>query len=149
MVGRSMTWSSRSGRTAVPIAKNSVVCDPHCVRVLPQLDRHDPLGVQFLRLGLHPAHRQLACVVQGLRELLDLDVAPDVADHPAESLVRHVVDARAHDHVEGRVARPDQRPEVLAGQIGRERLALVVEPGPRYGRVPPAPAPPSPPYRRR
>jgi hypothetical protein len=28
IVGRSMTWSARSGRTAVPIAKNSVVCDP-------------------------------------------------------------------------------------------------------------------------
>ena len=28
MVGRSMTWSSRSGRTAVPMAKNSVVCEP-------------------------------------------------------------------------------------------------------------------------
>src|ERR1051326_6621452 len=28
MVGRWMTWSSRNGRTAVPIAKNSVVCEP-------------------------------------------------------------------------------------------------------------------------
>jgi hypothetical protein len=28
IVGRSMMWSARSGRTAVPMAKNSVVCDP-------------------------------------------------------------------------------------------------------------------------
>ena len=28
MVGRWMTWSSRNGLTAVPIAKNSVVCEP-------------------------------------------------------------------------------------------------------------------------
>ena len=28
IVGRSISWSARSGRTAVPIEKNSVVCPP-------------------------------------------------------------------------------------------------------------------------
>jgi hypothetical protein len=37
--------------------------------------------------------------------------------------VGDVVDAGAHDHAERRVAGPDQRPEVLAGQVGGERLA--------------------------
>ena len=79
MVGRSMTWSSRSGRTAVPMAKNSVVCPPQVWR-LAQLHADDALGLQCLGLGLHPAHRQLAGVVQRLGELRDLHVAADVAD---------------------------------------------------------------------
>ena len=59
---------------------------------------------------------------------LDLDVPADVADHRAHPLVGDVVDAGPHDHAQGGVAGPDQRPEVLAGQVGGERLALVVAP---------------------
>ena len=128
MVGRSMMWSGRSGRTAVPMAKNSVGVRAPGVAVLPELDTDDALGVQFLRLGLHPAHGQLAGIVEGLGELLDLHVPADVADLAAELLVRDVVHARPHHHAERRVAGPDQRPEVLAGQVRGERLALVVTP---------------------
>ena len=117
-----MWWSARSGRTAVPIAKNSVVCPPQRCAVRQQLHPDDALGVQRLGLGLHPAHRQLAGVVERLGELRQLDVLPDVAHRLPEPLVGDVVDAGAHHHAERRVAGLDQRPEVLAGQVGGERL---------------------------
>src|ERR1700722_7505630 len=98
------------------------------VAVLAELDADDALGVEFLCLVLYTGHRQLTGVVEGLGELLELDVASDVADDRAHPLVGDVVDARPHDQAQGRVARPDQRPEVLAGQVGGERLALVVAP---------------------
>src|SRR5215469_9520450 len=54
------------------------------VAVLAKLDPDDPLGVVGLRLGLHPAHGQLAGVVESLGELLDLDVAADVAEYATD-----------------------------------------------------------------
>ncbi|HEY6491904.1 MAG TPA: hypothetical protein VIZ43_01420 [Trebonia sp.] len=96
--------------------------------MLPELYADDALGVQFLGLRLHAGHGQLAGVVQGLGELLDLDVAAEVTEDRAHALVRDVVDAGAHDHAERGVAGPDERPEVLAGQVRGERLLLVVAP---------------------
>jgi ABC-type multidrug transport system fused ATPase/permease subunit len=101
---------------------------PPGVAVLPQLDADDALRVQRLGLGLHPGHRQFTGVVERLGELLDLHVAADVAHLGAELLVRDVIHARPHDHAERRVPGPDQRPEILAGQVGGERLVLVVPP---------------------
>jgi hypothetical protein len=43
-------------------------------------------------------------------------------------LVCDVIHARPHHHAERGVPGPDQRPEVLAGQVRGERLALVVAP---------------------
>ena len=50
------------------------------VAVLAQLHPDDALRVERLGLGLHPAHGQLAGVVERLGELLELDVRADVAD---------------------------------------------------------------------
>src|ERR1700721_1336910 len=76
-----MTWFSRSGRTAVPIAKNSVVCAPQvwlcCRSWTPTM--------------------------------------PSACNSSASACMRGV-------------AGPDQGPEVLPGQVGGERLALVVAP---------------------
>jgi len=61
--GLAMMWSARSGRTAVPMAKNSVVCHPTCVQGQ-QLDPDDSFGLQLLCLSLHPAHGQLPGIVK-------------------------------------------------------------------------------------
>ena len=128
--GVAITWSARSGRTAVPIAKNSVVWPPQRCGVRQQLHADDALGVQRLGLGLHPAHRELAGVVERLGELRRSRRSARCCCIACQKpLVGDVVDAGAHHHAQRRVAGLDERPEVLPGQVGGERLVAVVAPG--------------------
>ncbi len=94
------------------------------VVALGQRDADDPLGLERLGLGLHALHRQLAGVVERLREVRHLGVAADPPHPAAEALVGDVVDARPHHEPERPVAGRDQRVEVLAGEVARERAAV-------------------------
>ena len=56
-----------------------------------QPDADDPVRTQFLGLGFHPAHRQLARVIHGLRQDIEFlvlapppDLQPDVVDRAAQ-----------------------------------------------------------------
>ena len=74
--GVAMSWSSRIGRTAVPMAKNSVVCPPHwCGERTAVAPRRCPRPAAP---PLRPAsgHRQFPGVVERLGELRDLGVGP-------------------------------------------------------------------------
>ena len=90
------------------------------------LDLHadDALGLDGLGLGLHPLHRQLARVVERLGEVLHLDVLADLREPAAQALVGDVVDAAPHAHADRPVAGLEQRPEVLAREVARERAPV-------------------------
>src|SRR5581483_2435308 len=94
------------------------------VASLLQLDRDDAFGFEPLRLGLHPLHRELPCVVQRLREVRHLGVPSDAPKPAAEALMCDVVDARPHHEPERPVAGREQREEILAREIARERPAV-------------------------
>src|ERR1700730_12099755 len=73
------------------------------VRAFLQLHADDALGLELLALFLHPFHRKLSCVVEGLREVRHLDVLARLLHRREHSLVRNVVDAGAHHEPAGAV----------------------------------------------
>ena len=91
---------------------------------LVELHADDALGLERLGLGLHALHRELARVVERLREVRHLGVSADALEPAAEALVRDVVDAGAHHEAERAVAGREQRLEVLAREVARERPAV-------------------------
>ncbi len=123
-VGGGISCVSLVGMTAVPTEKYSMTCAAPAVVALGELDADDALGLERLALGLHALHGQLARVVERLGEVLHLGVAPDALQPRAQALVGDVVDAGAHDHPDRPVAGREQRVEVLAGEITRERAAV-------------------------
>ena len=94
------------------------------VVALGELHADDPLRLERLGLGLHALHRQLARVVERLGEVRQLDVLARLLHRLEHAAVRDVVDAGAHDHADRAVAGAQQRPEVLAGEVARERAAV-------------------------
>jgi len=74
--GVAIVWR-RAWPDRVPIAKTPS-WPPHLCRQRQELHTNDP-GLQLLGLGLHPAHRQLAGVIQRLGELRISTFLPDVA----------------------------------------------------------------------
>ncbi len=74
-------------------------------------------------LALHPLHRQFTGIVEGLGEYLDFGVAPDIAEGFHHALMRHVIDAGAHHHFQRPIARLQQQPQILSGQVGGEGFA--------------------------
>src|SRR3984957_18479971 len=95
------------------------VADP-AVALLLQGDADDALGADLLRRALHALHRQLACVVEGLGEVGELDVAPGLRHRLQHAAVGDVVDAAAHDHADGAMPGAQEGPEVLAGEVAGE-----------------------------
>ena len=89
-----------------------------------ELHADDAFRLERLRLVRHALHRELARVVERLREVRHLDVLADLARPLAEALVGDVVDARAHHQAEWPVAGREQGVEVLARQVARERPAV-------------------------
>src|SRR5206468_1235656 len=96
------------------------------VVVLVQLylnDAQDPVADR-LCLVLHPLHSQLASVVERLRVLLKLNIAPRLADRLNHPAVGNVVDAVAHDKTYRTLACLHQSPEGLTGEVAGERAPV-------------------------
>src|SRR5438552_1981919 len=94
------------------------------VAALVELDADDSLCLRGLGLGLHASHRELARVVDRLRVVRHLDVAADSRDPARGVLVRDVIDAVSQHEPDRSVAGGEQRPEVLAGEVARERTPV-------------------------
>ena len=81
-----------------------------------------PRRARVLRLVLHAAHRQLARVVERLRERGALSGSRPTGSEPLpERLVRDVVDADADRERHGAEPGAHERPEVRTREIARER----------------------------
>ena len=137
-VGR-VTWSEVL-TTAVPSDRNSMVWLPHWWDFSSSRTPDDPGGVERFGLVLHAGHGQLPGLVQRLGEVGQLHVLARRAQRLAQSAMGDVVDAGPHDQALGEVAGLHQRPEVLARQVGGERLARACSDGTPRSR----PSPPSP-----
>ena len=92
--------------------------------LLLQVDADDALGGDLLRLGLHALHRELARVVERLREVRELDVTSGLGQRLEHAPMGDVVDAAAHHHANRAVSGLQQRPELLAGEVAGERAAI-------------------------
>ena len=117
IVGAAMVWSSLVGMIGRAHGEELDHMRAPAVAFLLDLGADDALRLPPVRLGLHPLHGKLARVVEGLREVHHLDVLADRLEHAAQALMGHVVHAVAHHHGDGTVARTQQRPEILAGEV--------------------------------
>src|SRR5947199_122693 len=85
-----------------------------------QLHADDPLGLDSLRLGLHPLHRQLTRMVCRLRQDLHLLVLT-----PARLPIPDVIDRAADDQPEGIEASLLHQKELVYRQVAREEAAAL------------------------
>ncbi len=119
--GSGSRLSPSRGTIAVPTAKNSITCEPQPCERSCSCTPTIPSALELLRFLLHPLHRELASVVERLGEVRHLDVLAHLTHRGHHPLVGDVVDARAHHEADRPMARGEQRPEVLTGEVARER----------------------------
>jgi len=100
------------------------VCAPPPVRLL-HTRAHDASAPALDRLGLHALQRTLARGIGRVGVDLHLLIAPGLLEHLHEAQMRDVIDARSHRETHWPVARPDELPEILAAQVGRERAIVL------------------------